>query len=183
MVNATAIDASSFAGVAAEVRSRARRVRLVLTDCDGVLTDGTVYCSAYGEEMIRFSRRDGHGVERLRAAGLDVGIVSREASEIVVRRAEKLGIRELHIGVSEKGPLVDEIARGRGLTLGEVAFVGDDLPDLPALRAAGLAACPADALASVRAEAHYVCLVPGGHGAFREVVELVLFAREPANGS
>jgi 3-deoxy-D-manno-octulosonate 8-phosphate phosphatase (KDO 8-P phosphatase) len=178
-----AILANPVAGAAPEVLARARRVRLVLTDCDGVLTDGTVFYSAYGEEMIRFGRRDGHGVERLRAAGLDAGIVSREASEIVARRAEKLGIRELHLGVREKGPLVLEIARRLGLAPEQVAFLGDDLPDVPALRAAGLAACPADAFAPVRAEAHYVCRASGGQGVFREVVELVLFARDPVNGS
>ncbi len=166
-----------FAAVAPDVVARASRVRLVLTDCDGVLTDGGVFYSAYGEEMVRFDRRDGMGVERLRElAGIETGIVTRERSEIAARRAGKLGIHELHLGAFDKAGVLEDVARKRDLTPSQVAFIGDDVNDLPALARAGLAGCPADAFEAVREACHYVTHAPGGHGAFREFAELVLHA-------
>jgi YrbI family 3-deoxy-D-manno-octulosonate 8-phosphate phosphatase len=159
------------------VLAKARAVRLLLTDVDGVLTDGQVYYSDSGEELVRFSRRDGMGVERLRAAGIETGIVTREQSPIVARRAEKLGVTELHLGVEDKLQAIEAIAAGRGLELSEVAYVGDDMNDLAALRAVGLSACPADAEPLVRDGVNYVTLARGGGGAFRELAELVLAAR------
>ena len=166
-----------FAAVSPDVLARAARVRLVLTDCDGVLTDGGVFYSAYGEEMVRFDRRDGMGVERLSAlAGIETGIVTQERSEIAARRAEKLGIRELHLGTFDKATAIQEIARKRNLSPSQIAFLGDDANDLAALEKAGLAGCPADAFDPVRDACHYVCRASGGHGAFREFAELVLHA-------
>ena len=166
-----------FAAVAPDVVARASRVRLVLTDCDGVLTDGGIFYSPYGEEMVRFDRRDGMGVERLRAlAGIETGIVTRERSEVTARRAEKLGIHELHLGALDKAAVLEDVARRRDLTASQVAFLGDDVNDLPVLARAGLAGCPADAFESVRESCHYVCRAPGGHAAFREFAELVLHA-------
>lgn len=158
-------------------------IRLVLTDCDGVLTDSGVYYSDRGEELAQFSRRDGMGFERLRSAGLLTGIVSRENSDIVRRRAEKLGVDELHLGVMDKLATVTAIAQGRGLELGEVAFIGDDVPDLEVLAAVGFGACPADAEARVRARVHYVCTQTGGRGAFREFAERILAADEGVSSS
>jgi 3-deoxy-D-manno-octulosonate 8-phosphate phosphatase (KDO 8-P phosphatase) len=132
--------------------------------------------------MVRFDRRDGMGVERLRTlAGVETGIVTKERSEITARRAEKLGIRELHLGALDKAAVLEEVARKRDLVPSQVAFLGDDVNDLPALAKAGLAGCPSDAFGAVRDAAHYVCQSPGGHGAFREFAELVLHAvlREP----
>ena len=166
-----------FGSLAADVLARAARIRLVLTDCDGVLTDGGVLCSAYGEEMVRFDRRDGMGVERLKAlAGIETGIVTRERSEITARRAAKIGIRELHLGVLDKAAVLENVAGKYGLTPERIAFLGDDVNDVPALGRAGLAGCPADAFEAAREAAHYVCRAPGGHGAFREFAELVLHA-------
>ncbi|HEX4628923.1 MAG TPA: N-acetylneuraminate synthase family protein [Gemmatimonadales bacterium] len=154
-------------------------VRLVLTDCDGVLTDAGVYYSAEGEELKRFSRRDGMGMERLRTlAGIETGIVTREESAITARRAERLGVRELHLGVRDKLPLIEEIAARRGLTLAEVAYVGDDVNDADALGAVGFSACPSDAEPFIRERVDYVCTRRGGHGAFREVAELILTAQQ-----
>ena len=176
MVNA-ATARSPFTALTPDVLARASRVRLVLTDCDGVLTDGGVFYSAYGEEMIRFDRRDGMGVERLRAlAGIETGIVTRERSEVAARRAEKLGIRELHLGTLDKAAALEDIARRRDLSPSQVAFLGDDANDLAALARAGFAGCPADAFEPVRDACHYVCHAPGGHGAFREFAEIVLHA-------
>lgn len=164
----------------AELIARARRLACVLTDCDGVLTDTGVYFSARGEEMKRFSIRDGMGVERLRHAGLTVAIVTGELSESVARRAEKLRI-DAHLGVKDKESAVQAIARAAGVTLAELGYMGDDVNDLGAMTriaaAGGLIATPADAMAEVAATAHFRATAPGGHGAFRDFAEWILRLR------
>lgn len=159
------------------VLMKARGIRLVLTDCDGVLTDGRVYCSPKGEEWLSFSRRDGMGVERLRAAGVETGLVTREQSAIAARRAEKLGLTEVHLGVADKLAAITAIAGRRGLELAEIAYIGDDMNDLPALGAVGLSACPADAEPAISAGVDFIGVARGGAGAFREVAEVVLAAQ------
>ncbi len=160
------------------VLEKAAPIKLVLTDCDGVLTDAGVYYSAHGEEMKRFSMRDGMGVERLRIiAGVEVGIVTGENSPIVAARAAKLQITQLHLGVKDKHQLFLTILEQQGLQPAEVAFIGDDMNDEAVLRLAGLSACPADALAPIKSLADYCCQQSGGHGAFRELAELILFAK------
>ena len=157
---------------------KARRIRLVLTDCDGVLTDGSVYYSQRGEEMKCFSMRDGMGVERLRRlADVDVGIITGETSPSLRRRAEKLGITELHLGVRNKMAAVGEIVERRNLALEQVAYIGDDTNDAAVMQAVGLSACPADAMCFARDVADYVCESDGGHGAFREFAELIATSR------
>jgi 3-deoxy-D-manno-octulosonate 8-phosphate phosphatase (KDO 8-P phosphatase) len=165
----------------AELAKRASRVRLVLADCDGVLTDGAVMYGAEGEAFKRFSFRDGMGVALLRAAGIEVGIVTGESSPIVRARAQKLGITCLYEGARDKELAVRDAAETRGLLLENVAFIGDDVNDLPAfgvLDGPGLTGAPADAMTRVRERAHYVCEARGGHGAFRELAELVLLFSE-----
>ncbi|MDX2193993.1 MAG: HAD-IIIA family hydrolase [Gemmatimonadales bacterium] len=153
----------------------------MLTDVDGVLTDAGVYVGPEGEVMKRFTVRDGMGVERLRTlAGLETGIITRERSPIVERRAEKLRITELHLGVLDKLPCARSIAERRGIPLSAVAYIGDDVNDLELLGAVGLSACPADAEPPVRGVVHHVCAARGGHGAFRELAELILAARAGA---
>jgi len=156
---------------------KARRVRLLLTDCDGVLTDGGVYYTENGEEMKRFSIRDGMGAARVRQlAGVEVGIVSGEASVSLQRRAEKLGITELYLGIRDKLAVLDEILARRGLQPEEVAYIGDDTNDLEVMCRVGLSACPADATPFARQVADFVCTSDGGHGAFREFAELIITA-------
>jgi len=162
-----------------ELVARARRLRLVLTDCDGVLTDGTVYVSEHGEAMLRFSRRDGLGVERLREAGIETAIVTRERSPIVARRAEKLGVRHFE-GVLDKAGELPRILAAAGCAAGEVGGIGDDLNDLGILQIVareGLTAAPFDALEPVAAAVHHVCRARGGEGAFREFAEWILRLR------
>lgn len=158
--------------------ARARRIRLVLTDCDGVLTDGGVYYTDGGELMKRFDIRDGMGVERLRTlAGIETGIISGERSASLARRAEKLGIVECHLGAVDKGSLVADLLARRGMQREQVAYIGDDVNDLPAFARVGLTACPADAFDSVRRVADVVVHAVGGHGAFREFAEFLLARR------
>ncbi len=162
------------------LREKARLIRLVLTDCDGVLTDGGVYYGENGEALKRFHIRDGMGVERLRLAGIETGIVTGELSPSVQRRADKLKIRELHLGASDKLSVLMEVCRRRELTLDRIAFVGDDVNDREALERVGLSACPADAFHEVRSAVDLVLESRGGHGAFREFAELLLGAQRPA---
>lgn len=161
-----------------ELIARARRIRLVLTDCDGVLTDGSVYYGESGEVMKCFNIKDGMGAERLKKlADIDTGIVTGELSPSVKKRAEKLNLGECHLFCKNKDVTLREILERRNLKPEELAYLGDDVNDLPAFALAGLTACPADAVAEIKAEADIVLTQPGGRGAFREFAELLLKAR------
>ena len=156
---------------------RAARIKLLLTDCDGVLTDGGVYYSENGEALKRFNIRDGMGVERLRAlAGVETGIVTGERSPSVKKRAEKLAISECHLGSKDKDAVLGSILERLGLHPDEVAYIGDDVNDLPAFARAGLTACPADAVDEIKAVADIILKKNGGHGAFREFSEIIIKA-------
>ena len=161
------------------MQARARRIKLVLTDCDGVLTDGGVYYSERGEEMKRFNIRDGMGVVRLREHGIATGIVTGETSPSVATRAAKLKITELHLGIGDKAALLPSILARLGLQPEEVAFIGDDTNDVDILGLVGLAACPGDATVFARRVAHYQCTAFGGHGCFRELAELIIASQFP----
>lgn len=161
----------------ADLAARARRIRLVLTDCDGVLTDGGVYYSERGEEMKRFNIRDGMGVMRLRERGIATGIVTGEVSPSVRTRAAKLQIEELHLGIKDKPACLRSILARTGLTAEEVAFIGDDTNDVEILGLVGFPACPGDATSFARAVADFHCQTPGGHGCFRELAEFIIAAQ------
>jgi len=157
---------------------KANKIKLLLTDCDGVLTDAGVYYSAQGEELKRFSIRDGMGVERLRnLCGVDTGIMTGENSAIVARRAEKLKMTHLYLGIKNKAAQLQTILEHHGLGADEVAFIGDDMNDLEILQLVGLSACPADAMPQVKAVVQYVCQSDGGRGAFREFAEQIIQLR------
>ena len=156
------------------LHAQARCIKLVLTDSDGVLTDNGVYYLARGEEMKRFSIRDGMGVERLRNKGIATGIISGETSPSVVKRAHKLRVTELHLGVKDKAAQLREILLRHRLQPNEAAFIGDDTNDVEIMQLVGLAACPADATDVARSVAHFQCTVRGGHGCFRELAEFII---------
>lgn len=160
-----------------DIAARARQVSLVLTDSDGVLTDGGVWVGPEGEMLKRFSFRDGMGVARLREVGVDVGIVTGEISPPVRRRAEKLAITEVHEGVEDKLALLGEICSQRSLEPRAVAYIGDDVNDLEIMGAVGLAAAPEDAFRLAKEAAHVVVPYRGGQGAFRALAELVISAK------
>jgi 3-deoxy-D-manno-octulosonate 8-phosphate phosphatase (KDO 8-P phosphatase) len=160
-----------------ELRRRAARVRLVVTDVDGVLTDAGVYYSERGEELKRFNVRDGMGVELLRAAGVRTAFLSREASPSVKSRARKLGIEHLWLGVADKRAHLDVVLRETALKIAEIAYVGDDVNDLGIIEAIGcdgLTAAPSDATPAVARAVHHRLAARGGHGAFREFADWIL---------
>jgi 3-deoxy-D-manno-octulosonate 8-phosphate phosphatase (KDO 8-P phosphatase) len=158
---------------------KATKIKLLLTDCDGVLTDTGVYYSAEGEELKRFSIRDGMGVERLRKiAGVETGIITGEASEIVKRRADKLNIDQVHLGIKDKESLLNEVIENTGLDVSEIAFIGDDTNDLEIMKKVGLCACPCDATMCAKDIADVIVESKGGHGAFRDFAEFIISAKQ-----
>jgi YrbI family 3-deoxy-D-manno-octulosonate 8-phosphate phosphatase len=156
---------------------RRDQIRLVATDVDGVLTDSGMYYSESGDELKKFSTRDGKGFELLRNDGLLTCIITGEASRSVERRAAKLRVDEVFTNVQDKVACMDAILRRRGLDWAQVAYVGDDLGDLALLKRVGFSSAPADAVEAVRKAVHLVTVSPGGNGAFREVAEHVLSLR------
>jgi 3-deoxy-D-manno-octulosonate 8-phosphate phosphatase (KDO 8-P phosphatase) len=150
---------------------------LLVLDVDGVLTDGGVLYTPSGEETKRFFVRDGLAVGAAQQAGLAIAVISGRASAAVTRRLAELGIAEVRQGVSDKAAALAELTERLGLGSAEVAVMGDDLPDLPLMRRAGLALAPSNAVPEVRQAAHWVSRRRGGEGAVREAVELLLKAR------
>lgn len=163
--------------VPAQVLARARPVRLVLFDVDGVLTDGRVILGE-ADEHKAFDIKDGHGLRMLAAQGVATGILTGRRSGAVARRAGELGIRHVHQGCSDKLAVGQGLLRDLGLAPEHVAYVGDDVVDLPLLCRVGFAAAPRDAHPLVRRHVHWVAPSAGGRGAAREVCELVLHAQD-----
>ncbi len=154
---------------------KARKIKLVLTDNDGVLTDTGVYYSDTGEMLKRFSIRDGMGVERLKKIlKIETGIITGELSGSVKKRAEKLEIKELHLGVKDKPDVLKKILKANNLKPENIAFIGDDVNDIELIKLAGLTASPADAMPDIKKIVDYVCDEKGGNGAFREFAELII---------
>jgi 3-deoxy-D-manno-octulosonate 8-phosphate phosphatase (KDO 8-P phosphatase) len=156
---------------------RAAQVRLVALDVDGVLTDGRLYYGPHGEALKVFDVRDGHGIRMLLGHGIDVAILSSRSSDIVAARARELGIGRVFQGRSDKTEAWNQLLADAGIPATAAGFIGDDLPDLPVLAAAGLAATVADARDEVKAIAHWVTPQPGGRGAVRALAEFILRAQ------
>lgn len=162
--------------VPAELLPRLQAVKLFLCDVDGVLTDSSVFMGA-GGEFKRFNIRDGLGLRLLQQAGIKVGWVSARPSPATIERANDLKVDFLHQASTPKVEAIAEILSKTGLTWADISYMGDDVVDLGALKRAGLAAVPGDAIAEAKAMAHYVAQAGGGHGAVREVVDLILHAQ------
>ena len=158
-------------------RARAARIRLLVLDVDGVLTDGRLHYGPSGEETKIFNVRDGLGMVAALRAGLGLAVISGRASAAVTKRMAELGVAEVHQGVKDKSAVLDAMLRRLGLRPSEVAAMGDDIPDLELLRRAGLKLAPADAVAEVRRHADWTSRCSGGAGAVREAVEMLLRAR------
>lgn len=157
--------------------ARAARIRLLVLDVDGVLTDGGLLYGPSGEETKRFHVHDGLALVAARKAGLLVAVLSSRASAAVTRRMAELGVTEVHQGVSDKEPVLRSLCERLGVRHTEVAMMGDDLPDLSAMARAGMALAPANAVAEVKRVADWVARRRGGDGAVREAVEMLLKAR------
>jgi len=156
------------------------KIKALFTDCDGVLTDGGMYYSEAGDELKKFQTRDGVGFAMLQRAGLVVGIITSESVELVKRRAAKLKLDEVHVGAHDKMRVIADLCEKYSLKLDEIAYIGDDVMDLPVIRAVGFGCSVSDGMPEARDAAVYVTKAGGGEGAVREVAELLLAAPDGA---
>ena len=151
-----------------------RRIELILSDVDGVLTDGGIWYDNQGVELKAFHIRDGLGIKLWQRAGFKFGLLTARTSHIVKLRAQELGIDLVRQGFENKLPAAQDILRDLNLAPEQVCYIGDDLTDLPVIRHVGLGVAVADAVSEVRSAAAYITKLPGGRGAVRELIELVL---------
>jgi 3-deoxy-D-manno-octulosonate 8-phosphate phosphatase (KDO 8-P phosphatase) len=160
-----------------KLRSKAAKVRLLVLDVDGVMTDGKIIMDHEGREIKAFDVRDGHGLKLLRQAGIEVAMLTGRNSPVVQKRADDLRIPRVRQGVYDKVAAYEEIARELGIKDEETCFVGDDLVDIALLKRVGLPICVADGVQEAKRRALYVTECPGGRGAVREVCDLLLQAQ------
>ncbi len=161
------------------LRTILRNIRLFATDVDGVLTDGGMYYAESGDEWKKFNTRDGMGIKLLQKAGLVTAIITQESTKLVSRRAQKLAIPEVHQGAWDKLSVLQDLINRYGLTMKHVAYIGDDVNDVQALKAVGFSAAPADSQLPALSAVDYVCQKKGGEGAVREVADLILSVQIP----
>lgn len=160
-----------------DILKKAARIRLVIFDVDGVLTDGSLYVGNNGEEYKAFNIKDGLGMKMLMESGIEIGIITARSSPLVTQRMESLGVTHLYQGQHEKLPAYRQLIEKLGLDNEQAAYVGDDLLDLPLMKRAGLAIAVQDAHSLAKRHAHWQTSSPGGRGAAREVCELIMQAQ------
>ena len=160
-----------------KLEDRLRAVELILADVDGVLTDGGIIFDNQGIETKKFHIRDGFGIRLWRRAGHKFGVLTARTSHIVKVRCAELGVDVVRQGFEDKLPAAQQVVQNLGFDASQVCYIGDDLPDLPVMRFVGVAIAVADAAGEVREAADYVTKLPGGQGAVREVIEVLLKAK------
>lgn len=160
-----------------KIEERANRIKLLVLDVDGVLTDGRIIMDDDGRETKNFDVKDGHGLRKIMAEGVEVALITGRKSRVVDLRAEELGITEIHQAVADKDALLKSIKVRKGLSADDICAVGDDIPDLAMFSHAGIVVAVADAVPEVLASADYVTEKCGGRGAVREICDLILQAR------
>ena len=165
------------------IEARAERIRLLFLDVDGILTDGRIEINDQGQESKRFHVRDGLGLKLLMGSGIDVVIITGRRSEVVEHRLRELGILEIHQGVRDKGGLAKRLIEEKALGKDQVCCMGDDLPDIPMFRETGLPITVPEAPPEVREAAFHVTEAGGGHGAVREICELILKSQKRWQGA
>ena len=160
------------------IEEKFAKIKLLILDVDGVMTDGRIIVNDSGEETKHFDVKDGHGLVCLRRAGIEVAIISGRTSNAVDLRANELGIEEVHQGIRDKTTLYQRLLRQKNLAPDQVCFMGDDLPDLPLFDQVGIAVAVADAVAEVRSAASLTTKSKGGQGAVREICDSILTAQK-----
>lgn len=163
-----------------KLKAIASQIKLIAFDVDGVLTTGEITYTANGDEIKSFNCKDGQGINMLNSVGIKTAIITARTSSIIERRAKDLNIGDVYQGSKNKLTAITEIAAKHNLELSEIAFVGDDLPDMPVLINVGLACCPADAVDEVKNVCEFICLKKGGEGAVREVTDFVIYSNPQA---
>lgn len=163
---------------AADITARAARIKLLIFDVDGVLTDGSLYLDDTGRELKAFYSLDGHGIKMLKKSGVDIAIITGRSSNLMRARAKNLNIDHLYQGAEDKLEAFTELSAKLGMNTEQIAVMGDDVVDLPMMRRSGLSICVPAAPDCVRQYSHYVTQLPGGRGAAREVCELIMRAQD-----
>lgn len=160
-----------------DINEKAARVRLLIFDVDGVLTDGSLFVGDDGQEYKAFNSRDGHGIKMLQKYGVEIAIITGRTSQVVEHRMANLGITHIYQGKLEKLPAYEELRKKLGISPEETAYVGDDVVDLPVMRRVGLAIAVQDAHPLVRQHSHWQTPSTGGRGAARDVCEMLMEAK------
>lgn len=176
MTQITTID-TCYGPIAQTVMEKAAKIRLLICDVDGVMSDGLIYQGNSGEELKAFNVRDGYGIRCLLTSGVEVAIITGRKAKLLEDRANTLGITHLYQGQSDKLLAYRELLDKLVLRPGEVAYIGDDLIDWPVMQQVGLSVCVADAHPMLLPRAHYTTHLRGGHGAVRELCDLILLAQ------
>ena len=156
------------------LQKKLRNIKIILSDIDGVLTDGGMYYSTNGEMLKKFNTRDGMGVEILRNNNIPVIIMTREKSKIVISRAKKLLISDVNVGIKKKETLLPKICKKYQINKENIAYIGDDINDLEILKQVGFSASPSDGITIIKKESDYICKAKGGEGVLREVADLII---------
>ena len=157
-----------------DLSKKIKKIRCLLVDCDGVLTNGAMYYTENGDEIKKFSTYDGMGFQLLKNHGIITGIITGEDRQLVKRRFEKLGLNELYMGVSDKLKILDEICKKNNLKYEEVAYIGDDLNDIPIIENVGFSCSVHNGISIIKSKVDYVTSKNGGEGAVREIADLIL---------
>ncbi|MGL6122506.1 MAG: 3-deoxy-manno-octulosonate-8-phosphatase KdsC [Shewanella sp.] len=166
-----------YGPISDDVWQRAQKIKLLICDVDGVFSDGRIYLSNSGEELKAFHTRDGYGVRSLLTSGFNLAVITGRQSKIVENRMTALGITDIYQGVDNKFEPYEALLALYGVTPEEVAYIGDDIVDLPVMNVVGLAVSVADGHPYVRQHAHFVTSLNGGHGALRELTDLLLLSQ------
>lgn len=157
-----------------QISQRLSKIKLLAMDVDGTLTDSAMYYSEHGEAMKRFSTRDGMGITLLHKNQIQTAIITSENSPIVTSRANKLNVNHVVLGCRDKSAAIEQIAKKCNIDLSEIAYIGDDINDEHIMKIVGFSACPSDASEIITSICDYVCTTKGGHGAVRELAEIIL---------
>lgn len=159
-----------------KILDKCKKIQLIISDVDGVLTDGGMYYSEKGEELKKFNTKDGMAVEILKKYQIPVILMTKEKSKIALQRAKKIGAKSF-IGINDKAKKMPEICREYNVSLNEIAYVGDDINDLEIMKKVGFAASPHNGIDVIKKNSHYVCKLDGGEGVLREVTELIISSK------
>jgi len=157
-----------------KIKKKCLKIKIVLTDVDGVLTDGGMYYTENGDTMKKFHARDGMGVSLLKKRNIPTIIVTKEKNDIIKQWAKKMPITELYDGVQDKKSILKVICKNYSVTMEQIAYIGDDINDIELLKEVGFSLCPSDAIEQVTSVCDYVCSKVGGNAAFRELSDLIL---------
>jgi len=157
-----------------DLKKKCKKIKLILTDVDGVLTDGGMYYSEQGELLKKFNTRDGMAIELLREKNIPVIFITREKSKHVIQRAKKLSVPEVFVGIKNKITLLSKICQKYNVKKNEIAYIGDDVNDLEIMQEIGFSACPKNAIMLILKNTDYVCNLNGGDGVLREIADLIL---------